>query len=157
PSRLSDLQCRLQQVGQFLPGKSIPDDGDLTASAKVAASSTFHLSQLAGGSDWLALDHGWAMLLPLKAGTTPNATFELLSDSEVTLVAALWTTSRPGEYSMGELLERLELPVSNSASAIELNFTSRIAEDGYHFIKLVENPALRVRLSDQRVTGIVSV
>ena len=156
-SRMEDLQRRLQQVGQFLPGKTIPDEDDLAASARVSASSTFSLSHLDGGDQWQTLDHGWAMLLPLNAGTTPKASFEIQSDSAATLIAELWTTSRAGEFSMGELLERLELPVSSGSATIAANFTSRIAEDGYHFIKLVESPALRVRLSDQRVTGIVSV
>ena len=154
---LTDLQTRLQRRGQFLPGKVVADSADLTASAAAAASSALRLSSTGQGSSWITLDHGWAMLLPLATGACPKFTFEIDADESGTLKVELRRSFKPAGFSPEELLETVEIAHGTGTSKVTVEFHGSITREGYHFVKLCENPAVRVRVTEDRFTGILSV
>jgi hypothetical protein len=154
---LTDLQTRLQRRGQFLPGKLVADSADLTASAAATASSVLRLSSTGPGSSWITLDHGWAMLLPLAAGPCPKFTFEIDTDESGTLKVELRRSFKPAGFSPEELLETVEIAHGTGRSKVTVEFHASITRAGYHFVKLCENPAVRVRVTEDRFTGILSV
>ena len=154
---LRDLQLRLDRIGQFLPGIETADPADLTTTATLTASSRLKLGELPACDDWQTLDSGWAMLLPLPAGPCPVFGFEISAAQPGSQRIELLRATKPGNFTPDELLETIDVAIPAGASHLEARFSVPIDREGYHFIKLAENPANRVRLSDARLTGILAV
>ena len=153
---LRELQVRLDRAGQFLPGIKIADSRDLASSAKVTASSQLKLGTIAAIGEWLKLDSGWGMWLPLAEGACPEFGFDISSDQSGVLSAELLRASKPGNFTPDDRIETVELPYGAGESRIVLPFSKVIDRAGYHLIKLCENPGVRVKVSDQRMTGVLS-
>jgi hypothetical protein len=156
-ARLAELQTRLARLGQFLPGKDIADPSDLTARARITASSTLQLAEIRKSMAWLTLDHGWAMLVPLAQGTCPKFTFEIETAQCGALRVELWRSVAPGGFTPEELLEAVEATFAQGTTDLNAEFRSPITREGYHFIKVCANPAVRIRVSEERLTGILAV
>ena len=154
---LTELQLRLERKGQFLPGREIKDPADHAASASVSASSQLKLAELPGSDAWQVLDSGWAMWLPLKQGACPVFGLEIRAEKASRLSLELRRSDKAGNFTPDALIDSIELDVAAGDSRVEARFAKPIESDGYVMLKLVENPALSVRLSDRRVTGLVSV
>jgi hypothetical protein len=155
--RLRELQLRLQRDGQFLPGKILEDPTDLASQATASASSRLILSGLTPNTAWIRLDSNWAMLVPLTVGTRPSVSFEVTAEQAGALRVELRRSVKSGNFTPEELVEAINIPFSAGQSILTAGFASPVAKDGYHFIKLCEDPSLRVRLSDMRVTGVLAV
>jgi hypothetical protein len=154
---LTELQRRLDRKGQFLPGREIIDPSDRAASATVTASSELKLASIPANDQWLTLESGWSMLLPLVEGPCPTFGFPLAADAPATLRVELRRSTRPGNFTPDETLEVLELDVPAGEHHSEIRFRKPLDRTGYYFVQLCENPGIRVRLSDQRLTGVVAV
>ncbi len=154
---LEELQCRLERKGQFLPGRTIVDRADLAAGATASASTEFQLASLPANHDWLALESAWAMLLPLTAGPCPSFRVPVATEAPQKLRVQLRRSTKAGNFTPEETLATLELDLPAGESTAEIRFPQAIDRTGYHFVQLDENPAIRVRLSDQRITGILAV
>jgi len=154
---LALLQERLQASGQFLPGKLLAETADLTAQARVSASSSLALARIPGCDDWLSLARGRGMWLPFPVGSQPAIEIQIDAAESGTLTLELWAPSGAGEFTPETMLERLELLVAAGVSTVRAEFRNPLTRAGYHMIKLAENPALQVRASHQRITGILSV
>ncbi len=155
--KLHGLQIRLDRIGQFLPGWEIRDSADLASTASVTASSTLKLAEIKRNKAWVRLDHGWAMLLPLHAGACPEFMFELDSGQSGALRVELCRAAKAGNFTPDQLVEVIEIPFAEGTSQVTATFHTRIDREGYHFIKLCEDPAVSVRVSDERFTGILAV
>ncbi|MFM7181227.1 MAG: FAD-dependent oxidoreductase [Verrucomicrobiales bacterium] len=156
-ANLARLQSRLQRVGQFLPGKVVEDPEDLAATATATASSALRLDNTGTGDSWISLDHGWAMLLPLAAGACPKFIFEIDAKASGSLKVELRRSFKSAGFSPEELIEALDIAHASGNSRVTVEFRSPVTREGYHFIKLCENPGVRVRLTEKRFTGLVSV
>lgn len=154
---LSSLLLRLDRMGQYLPNISIADANDLAAKAAISASSEMKLSQIPANDSWLTLESGWAMLLPLIPGACPKISCPVNAASATTLRVELRRAKKASNFTPDETLEVLALDVPAGESLISLPFTTSIDRTGYHFIQFCENADISVRLSDQRITGIISV
>lgn len=154
---LGDLQVRLDRIGQFLPGKNIIDADDHSTTASITASSTLALSEVPANSAWVSLDHGWAMLLPLNTGACPQFTFELNAQQAGSLRVELLRSQKKGNFTPDELIEAIEIPFEEGVGSIATQFHSNLDRAGYYFIKLCEAPAVHVRLSGDRLTGVLAV
>jgi hypothetical protein len=154
---IEDLQVQLDRDGQFLPGIEIDDPADLVPGATVSASSSLQLGELAASQTWMKLDSGWAMLLPLTGGSCPTFGFEISADQAGGLQVELRRAAKSGNFTPDELLEAIEIPFTEGQSRIEASFSKPIEREGYHFIMLHQQPAVQVRVSDERVTGVLAV
>ena len=154
--KLRELQLRLQRDGQFLPGKTLADPADLASQATVSASSRCVLAELKPNKAWIRLDSSWAMLVPLTAGTTPTVSFEIAAEQTGVLRVELRRSEKSGNFTPEVLIEALDIPFSEGESRITARFATAVAQDGYHFIKLCEDPSVRVRVSDARLTGVLA-
>jgi hypothetical protein len=155
--RLRDLQLRLDRNGQFLPGREIIDPSDLARSALVKASSELQLREIPANDDWLKLDSGWAMLLPLVEGLCPSFSFQLSAETPTQLRVELRRSVKSGNFTPEETLEVLEFDLPSGESSPQIRFSRPLDRSGYYFVQLCENAAIRARLSDQRLTGVVAV
>jgi len=157
PDHLGELQVRLDRLGQFLPGKDISDPDDHAATASISASSSLSLSEIKPNKAWVALDHGWAMLLPLSTGACPKFTFELNTTQTGSLRVELIRSAKQGNFTPDDLVEAIEIPFGQGGSSICAEFHTGIDRAGYYFIKLCEAPSVHIRLSGDRLTGILAV
>jgi hypothetical protein len=98
-SRLTELQHRLQRVGQFIPHIARCDPNDLAQHAAISASSSLTIHELPSCGELLPLTHSWAMLLPLKRGRVPQFTFQVDAATPTELVCELRTSSRRGNFT----------------------------------------------------------
>jgi hypothetical protein len=155
---LNQLQQRLLRFGQYIPGVARTEANDLAQSALLTASSELRLAQLKPGGETRSLDCARAMLLPVKPGPMPRVTF-LVDVAEATeLVADLRISSKPGNYTPDLTLRRLNLQVKpGQAQEIRFDFDATIDQPRYAFVCLMENPKISVHLSEQRLTGVLSV
>lgn len=156
--RLRELQTALLRQGQFIPGMKRDDRHDLARNARIAASSTLALAALPAGPDRLALDAAWAMLLPVAAGACPTFTF-LADVAAPTLVEfELRTAARRGNFTPDVTLASQSVTVAPGAGReIAVSFPVSLDQARYVFVCLRPNPALRLHLSDQRLTGVLSL
>lgn len=157
PEAMKRLQTRLDRAGQHLPGITVEDESDLARSARVSASSSYRLATLETNKAWVRLDSAWAMLVPLTAGPAPEFSFEVAAEHAGALRVELWKAERAGEFTPEVLMDALEIPYSEGQSDVAVRFQSVLPVAGYHFVKVCEDPAVRLRVSDQRVTGVVAV
>ncbi|MFD0893856.1 FAD-dependent oxidoreductase [Luteolibacter ambystomatis] len=157
PEAMKRLQTRLDRAGQHLPGVTVEDESDLARSARVSASSTYRLATLETNKAWVRLDSAWAMLVPLTAGSAPEFSFEVSAEHAGALRVELWKAERAGEFTPEVLVDALEIPFSEGQSDVAVRFQCVLPVAGYHFVKVCEDPAVRLRVSDQRVTGVVAV
>jgi len=154
---MQTLQVRLDRAGQYLPGIGIMDTENLTARAQVTASSQLQLGELAADGGWCQLAGGWGMLLPLSEGHCPVFSFEISCAAAGVLQAELRRAARPGNFTPDEVIDTLELELTAGESRIELHFSQPIDRAGYYFVNLLQNPAVRVRLSEDRLTGVLAL
>jgi hypothetical protein len=154
--RLHELQLRLQRDGQFLPGKTLVDAADLAAQATASASSHCVLSRLPASNAWIRLDSSWAMLVPLSIGTKQAVSFEISAEKAGTLRVELRRSEKPGNFTPEVLIEALDIPFSQGESRLTARFVTAVPSDAYYFIKLCEDPTVRVRVSDARLTGVLA-
>ncbi|MCH7226815.1 FAD-dependent oxidoreductase [Haloferula sp. A504] len=154
---LRELQQRLDRAGQFLPGIDPDDPDDLAPAATATASSQLRLGELPGNHAWLRLDSGWAMLLPLAEGPCPVFGFEISSEQHGALRVELRRARKAANFTPDELIEAIEVPFPEGETRIEARFRTPVTREGYHFVKLNEHPAIHVRLSDERRTGVLAV
>ena len=154
---LRELQLRLQRDGQFLPGKVVPDPSDLALNAAVSATSRCVLHELKPNKAWVRLDNSWAMLVPLSLGVQPTVTFEITAEQAGVLRVELRRSEKPGNFTPEVLVEALEIPFSEGESRLSAAFGRAAEIDAYHFIKLCEDPSVRVRVSDARLTAVVAL
>ena len=157
PETMRELQVRLDRAGQYLPGIDPVDTENLASKASASASSTLQLAEIEANGDWRPLDGGWGMLLPLGQGECPVFGFQISSETSGMLRAELRRAAKPGNFTPDELVDTIEIPLTAGESRIELRFSQAIDRAGYHFVNLLENPAVRVRLSEQRLTGVLAV
>jgi len=155
--KLREFQLRLQRDGQFLPGKVLDDPADLAARAHASASSSLKLAGLAPNSAWVCLDSAWAMLVPLTRGTRPTISFEVSAEQAGALRIELRRSVKPGNFTPEVLVEAIEVPFSEGRSTVRAGFGAAVEVDAYYFFKVCEDPAVRIKVSDQRITGIVAV
>lgn len=157
-ARMASLQQELARGGQFIPGCVLADAHDLTRGASIAASSELQLGELAPASGTLPLASSSAMMLPLGAGPVPS--FKVILDvaRATDLRAELRVCSRVGSHTPDSRLAALSMRLApGSGQSVDLRFDVQLAQPCYAFICLLQNDAVSVHLSDQRLTGVLAV
>lgn len=155
---ISRLQQRLLRSGQYIPGIINNDPEDLAKLATVTASSTLKLASTNAAKDkWMALDHDCAVLLPLQAAQFPSFAVAVDGLGKSTLVAELWKSSKPGNFTPEILLASTSACISAGVSSATLAFTGELEEDAYVFLILRSNPSLQIGLTEEHIPGIMTV
>ena len=158
PERVSVLQNELMRTGQYIPRFRLLDRDDLAPRAKITASSRLQLAELKADGPWLKLERSWAQMLPVAAGPVPKATFTVRAESHTKLRVELRASARADTFTpdvvLGESTFDLEAGVERQVTA---QFQAGSEESRYLWYCLMKNGAVSARLSEQRVTGVLSV
>lgn len=156
--RLTELQLRLQRLGQHIPDVVIADPEDLARQATISASSTFRLGALPAGGAPVTLDVDRAQMLPLAPGRLPQVTVTLDVAAATALVAEWRVSSKPRNHTPDIVLASTTIELrEGDGQAVSIAIEGEAKHTQYGFLCLRANPAVAVHTSDLRVTGLLTV
>ena len=158
PENVMLLQRDLQRVGGYIPQFRLEDEANLVRQATVTASSKLCLESLPDGGPRIALERPYAQMLPLQRGRVPRMKITVDAAADTQIEVQLRQSSKRDNHTPDIILKtlRFDLPAGDN-QAVELNFDQLIDDSRYVFVCVMENPALRLHLSDMRVTGLVAL
>jgi len=157
-NEIENLKRRLLRFGQYIPKHPLIDESDLVQNAEVTASSSLKLRELDGCGPWLKLDYSWAMLVPLKRGKCPSFSFRIKSTSDTQMSLELRRSSKRGNFTPDIIVDREEIQLRDDEQMdVSIQFEHVIEETSYYFICLMANENIKIRCSEQRITGVLSV
>jgi len=116
------------------------------------------LRELQPDGPLISLHNGWAMMLPVTPGT--RLAFRVFAETSAPadLRIELRQSNRPDNHTPDVVLAshhaRLEQP---GAQEVPIAFDHEFTDTRYAFVCFFGNGALRVRASEQRLTGILSL
>lgn len=158
PPNITELQRNLLRAGQFIPGVALVDSEDLARRAAIAASSELKLGRIKSCGETRRLDEAWAMMLPVQSGRLPHITLTADVQAATTLVAELRISSKPDNHTPDVSLKTLSVPLTvGQEKNVPLDFDVDIDQPRYVFVCLKANDKVSVHLSDQRLTGVLSL
>lgn len=157
PERMQQLQQELLKTGQHIPGLVLHDADDLVHQATITASSSLILSQLPNDGPLLPLTDSAGQMLPLPAGAVPLMTAFVVADQDTTLTVELRRSSKAQNHSPDVTMQTLTVPVLRGTQSIGLPFAGSLAEAGYVFVCFLKNEHIRLKYSQLRITGVLSV
>jgi hypothetical protein len=158
PERLRVFRRDLARTDQHIPGYRLLDEENLARKATLTSSGDLRLSALAPDGPLIHLEHSWAQLLPLHAARVSVITCLLDVSEPTTLEVALRTGHRPDNFTPEHTLatRRIELS-AGLAQEVTIEFETEFAQATYAFVFFAANPAVRIRTSEEQITGLLTV
>lgn len=157
PARMKELQQALNLMGQSIPHTRLEVAGNLAAKAVCRASSSLELKEIPADGGWYDLTFSVAQLLPLEGGTAYQFTVEAEAAEDTVLEAELRCSEKPFNYTPDTILEKVGVPLKAGVQEVCVPLTASLPTDQYGFVTFLKNDVVRLRMSEQRMTGIVSV
>lgn len=154
---LRQLQRDLLRSGQHVPGLTWRDDEDLAGKATAIASSELGLAELASGRDRVPLDRSRAQMLPIQPGPLPRVTMTAIAEAPTRLEIQVRLSSKAANHTPDVVLGRRTIDLDEGEQPIVFDFDATIDEPRYAFFCVMVNADVSLALSDQRVTGVLSV
>ena len=158
PTRMAKLQRSLLRTGQHIPGLALEDDEDLARRATISATSELRLEALAPDGPFVKLTDGWAMMLPVKAGTQLDLTVLADVTAPADLRVELRESSRRDNHTPDVTLEQVTRKLAAGPSQpLRVRFDHTFTDARYAFVCFFGNADISLRCSDQRLTGVLSL
>ena len=156
--RMNELQLRLTRTGHYIPHIHPPDLKNLTESAQVSASSTMTLRSLAATDLRVELDSPRAMLVPMSAGSVPRVKLWMDIEQDTEIEFQLRGSLRDENFTPDILFSMIKVSViAGKLREVEIDFDFALARSQYVFICVMATPGVQLNLSDQRLTGVLSL
>ncbi len=158
PEHIGLLQRDLQRVGAYIPQFTLDDEANLVRQARVSASSKLCLESLPDDGPLHTLERPYAQMLPLRRGRAPRMTITVDAAEATELTVELRMSSKVDNHSPDVVLKSLsfDLPAGDN-QRVALDFDQLIDDGRYVFVCIMENPAVRLHLSQLRVTGLLAL
>ena len=159
PARMAELQRALLRTGQHIPGHSLAGDAaDLAPRATISASSEYQLTALPADGPAVSLADGWAMMLPVTAGTQLDLTVFADVAAAADLRVELRQSSRADNHTPDVTLEKKTLPLAaGTGQEVRVAFAHTFTDARYAFVCFFGGADLRLHTSEQRLTGVLSL
>jgi hypothetical protein len=157
PQKIKVLQDKLNVSGQSIPGLPIDQSKNLASSAQIKSSSELVLSQLPFDGEWFELKTAAGQLLPLKKDIQYSFEVSVDACSSTVLEAELQISSKVFNYTPDVLLEKLSIELISGVQTVTVPFSATLKEDQYAFLIFRQNSDVKIRCSEKRFSGIVSV
>ena len=155
---ITELQCELLKLGQYIPGVALKDQVNLINTASLAASSELSLSELKPCGETRELDFARAMMLPVQAGPMPKITYLVDVSAPTELQFELRVSSKLDNHTPDVTLKAFKVALQPGArQSVTLDFGAVIDEPRYAFVCLMANPHVSIHLSNQRLTGVLAI
>jgi hypothetical protein len=158
PSLIRALQSRLLRSGQNIPHVVLDDPNDLARLACAEASSTLALSALPSNGATVPMESARAMLIPLPAGSVPRITFTIDAEVQSELQIQLRGSEREGNFTPDLIYACKQQPLpAGKNQRVTVDFGITLDRAQYAFVCIMPTPGVHVHLSDQRLTGVLSL
>ncbi|MEM9829323.1 MAG: FAD-dependent oxidoreductase [Bacteroidota bacterium] len=157
PDRMQELQQRLNERGQSIPGVPLYDEKNLIHQAKIEASSTYLLKELPYDGPWISLTDGAAQLLPLLKGENHQYRVLVHADQPTTLFSELRISANPENYTPEITLSQRSSELQAGEQYLTLDFGRPLETNQYAFVTFLKNEQVQIKGSQQRVSGVLSV
>lgn len=156
--RVKQLQNALLQTGQHIPHLRLHDERDLAQRAQVSASSQLKLSRLDADGNAVSLQRSRAQLLPLSIGKVPKITFTLDVLRSTTVEFQLRNSKRRDSFTPDRVLEVRQIALEKGDNQrVTIGFETELGESCYAFFCVMQNEAVAVHTSAQRLSGVLSL
>jgi len=154
---IKELQQQLNIIGQSIPNTKIENQNNLLASAHITVSSELILDRFREADIWTNLDFSAAQMLPLKKGQCYS--FEVCLDAiEKTIVdVELRYSSKINNYTPDRVADKLSIELVEGKQSVKLVFNKCLPNDQYGFLTFLKNDKVKIQMSEDRFSGIVSV
>ncbi|MBS1813287.1 MAG: FAD-dependent oxidoreductase [Acidobacteria bacterium] len=158
PARLKELQQRLLERGQFIPGVRYEGAYDLARKAEVSASSTLRLRELPSSGELGTSDRPYALLLPVNAGPMPHIALQARVLRDTTVEAELWDSEREGNTTPDRLLNKLKVVVhAGECVQVPLHFNVDLSESAHVFVVLPPVDGVTFYMSKAMAPGLLTL
>ncbi len=157
PDKIKVLQENLNKTGQSIPGLPINESKNIAAMATISASSELTIDKLPFDGEWFYLKTAASQLMPLKKGIQYSFEVSVDASSSTVLEVELQVSSKVFNYTPDVLLEKLSIELIPGIQTVKIPFSSVLKEDQYAFLIFRSNPDIKIRCSEKRISGIVSV
>lgn len=151
------LQQTLIKSGQYIPHFRLEDKLDLIKEAKITSSSELEFSGLPFDGLWYPLDFSLAQMIPIHSGIVSGIKLQVKSAVNSKLAIELRVSEKTENYTPEVILECLEIDIEPGENFYSFSFQHSISVPQYVFVTFVANPALMLKCSNIRVTGLLSV
>ncbi len=157
-SRMAELQRDLLRTGHHIPGLKLDDPQDLAPRAAIEATSELRLEQLAPDGPMVSLADAWAMMLPVRAGTTLELSVIADAAAAAELRVELRESCRPDNHTPNVTLETITVALAPGQSQrVQLPFKHAFRDERYAFVCFFGTKDVSLRASEQRVSGLLSL
>ncbi len=151
------LQLLLNRDGQSIPRIKTPDHEDLVTQANLTSSSNLDFKGFTPSSDWHVLKFGFAQLLPLEAGKQYTFEFEVDAGESTTLEIQLNSSSACTHFTPDVQVDKKIIQLIPGRQKVKFHTRATLLQDHYAFFCLVKNEKVKIRLSEDRITGLMTV
>jgi hypothetical protein len=103
------------------------------------------------------LETAAAQLLPLKKDIQYSFEVSVDASCDTMLEAELQVSSKVFNYTPDFLLEKQSIELIKGVQTVTISFVVRLKVDQYAFLIFRSNPDIKIRCSEKRISGIVSV
>lgn len=155
--KMRQLQNDLNLNGQSIPHNKINQKINLASNANINTSSVLYLDHIAFDGPWYVLNYSAAQMLPMKKNVKYNFEVEVDAQEETALFVELRHAEKPYNYTPEIITDQVEIPLKAGKQLITFSFGEGLPYDQYGFLTFLKNEKLKLRLSNERFTGIVSV
>jgi hypothetical protein len=154
---LVTVQDRLNLCGQSIPFKPINLKRNLVCDAKIDVSSTLILDELPFDDNWIDLNFSAAQMLPMKKHIKYCFEIEVEALKLTTFEAELRYSVKPDNHTPEVTAEHIHIQLVPGKQKVTFSFNESLLEDQYGFVTFLKNENIRLKASDNRYTGIISV
>lgn len=155
--RMRELQQRLIKSGQYIPHFLLEDKKDLAQNAQIKSSSELEFSGLPFDGPWYLMDYSMAQMISIQSGIVPGMKIQVKSAVKSKLAIELRVSEKTENYTPEVILEKFEIDIEPGENFYSFSFQHSIPVPQYAFVTFVANPALMLKCSNTRVTGLLTV
>lgn len=151
------LQLELNRKGQSIPRINLIDASDKVKNATISASSNLIFNGFNNSDDWQLLTFSTAQLVPLEANTSYSFDFELEALEDTILEIQLRIAAENRNFTPEKTLHFEKFHLNKGLNQIRFKTEAILEQKQYAFVCLMKNEAIKIRLSNERCSAIMTV
>lgn len=154
---IKTLQQELLRVGHYIPALKHYDDSNKVNRARILASSEYKLEKMTDDGPWMKLEFSSAQMMPVTVGKMPTVTLQLKAVEDTLITIELRISSKADNYTPDITIYKKNFSLIAGENTVTIDFNYQVDQPRYVFICLMKHDHVEVRLSNQRITGVITV
>mgnify|MGYP000075936463 FL=1 len=115
------------------------------------------MSEIPFDGPWYTLDYSTAQLLPLEPGILYKFEVEIDASEETNLTVELRYAEKAKNYTPDIIAETVKFNLRKGTQKVNIDLTKNLPCQQYAFVTFMRNDKIRLRMSEMRCTGLLSV